>query len=135
MPARFTSRNLHARAKEAAQQGDAEEAVKYYYRALKNDPADAIAYNRLMVYYRRRKEYRKELQVIQAAIASQQRHALEYQQSWVRRNKKTARTAKALAKSLGLINQKGMPVVETLQLNTWRKRMNMVRKRLKNSNK
>jgi tetratricopeptide (TPR) repeat protein len=131
MPTRYNSRNLHARAKQAEQEGDMAEAVKYYYQALKKDPADAIAYNRLMVYYRRRKEYRKELQVIQAAIASQQRYALDYQQTWVRRNKKTARTAKALAKSLGLINQKGMPVLETQQLNTWKKRMNIVRKRMK----
>lgn len=131
MATRYTSRNLHVRAKEAEKQGDTAEAVKYYYQALKNDPTDQLAYNRLMVYFRRRKEYRKELQVIQAAIASQQRHAMDAQQGWMRRNKKTARTAKALAKSLGLINQKGMPILETRQLATWRKRLNVVRQRLK----
>ena len=131
MATRHTSRNLHVRAKEAEKQGDTAEAVKYYYQALKNDPTDEIAYNRLMVYYRRRKEYKKELQVIQSAIASQQRHAQDFQQGWMRRNKKTARTAKALAKSLGLIDRKGMPVLETRQLDSWRKRLNVVRQRLK----
>lgn len=64
------------------------------------------------------------------AIAAYARHAQESQQAWLRRHKKTARLAKALVKSLGLTDRKGIPVIENRQLATWRKRLQVVRKRL-----
>lgn len=130
MAVRYTSRNLHVRAKQAEQAGEPEEAVKLYNQALKNDPTDDLAYNRLMVYYRRKKDYKKELSIIQSAIASHLRHAQETGQQWLKKNKKTARTAKALVKSLGLIDKKGTPKLETRQIAAWRKRLTVVRKRL-----
>lgn len=133
MAVRYSSRNLHVQAKEAEQAGEAGQAIELYQKALKKDPMDDLAYNRLMVNYRRGKQYRKELQIIQAAIAAHLKNAQETQQQWLKRNKKTARTAKALIKSLGLVDPKGLPKLETRQLNTWRRRLAVVRKRLKNA--
>jgi hypothetical protein len=84
-----------------------------------------------MVYYRRQKEYRKEIQVINAAIAAHEQHAQDYQHVWLKRNKQTAQVAKALVKSLGLVDRKGKPVLENRQLRLWRKRLAVVKKRLK----
>jgi tetratricopeptide (TPR) repeat protein len=131
MAVRYSSRNLHVRAKQAEQGGNPDEAVKLYNQALKNNPADELAYNRLMVYYRRKKEYKKELAIIRSAIASQLRHAQESGLQWLKKNRKTARTAKALVKSLGLVDRKGMPKLETRQIAAWRKRLALVLKRLK----
>ncbi len=131
MAVKYSSHNLHVQAKEAEQAGETEEAAKIYSQALKNDPMDDIAYNRLMVYYRRQKDYKMELKIIQAAIAAHLRHAQETGQQWLKKNKKTARTAKALVKSLGLVDRRGLPKLETHQLATWRKRMTVVRKRMK----
>ena len=131
MAVKYSSRNLHVQAKEAEQAGEASAAAKIYSQALKNDPMDDIAYNRLMVYYRRQKDYKMELKIIQTAIAAHLRHAQETGQQWLKKNKKTARTAKALVKSLGLVDRKGLPKLETRQLATWRKRMTVVRKRMK----
>ena len=130
MAIRYTSRNLHVQAKEAEQAGEADTAADLYRRALKADPLDDIAYNRLMVYYRRRKEYKKEQQLIQEAIASHLKQAHTAQTDWLKRNKKTARTAKALVKSLGLVDRKGIPKLETEILRKWRKRLAVVKKRL-----
>lgn len=131
MAIRYSSHNLHVKAKEAEQAGESDTAADLYRKALKADPMDDLAYNRLMVYFRRKKDYKKELQLIQAAIKAHLQHAQQNQQQWLKRNKKTARTAKALVKSLGLVDRTGAPRLETRQLNTWRKRMTVVRKRLK----
>lgn len=131
MAVSYTSRNLHVRARQAEQAGEPEEAARLYTQALKNDPMDDLAYNRLMVYYRRKKDYKAELRIIQSAIASHIRHAQESGQQWLKKNKKTARMAKALVKSLGLVDRKGMPKLETRQLAAWRKRLAVVRKRLR----
>jgi len=131
MAVKYSSHNLHVRARQAEQAGEAEEAVSLYNQALKNDPMDDLAYNRLMVYYRKRKEYRKELKMIQVAIAAHVRHAQDTGNLWLKKNRKTARTAKALVKSLGLLDRKGIPKLETRQIAAWRKRMTVVRKRLK----
>lgn len=135
MAPRYTSRNLHVQAREAEQAGEADTAADLYKQALKTDPLDDIAYNRLMVYHRRRKEYRKEKQLIEAAIAAHLKQAHTAQADWIRRNKKTARTAKALVKSLGLVDRKGAPKLETEILRKWRKRLTVVRKRLASQSK
>ncbi|AXY74121.1 tetratricopeptide repeat protein [Paraflavitalea soli] len=133
MAVRYSSHNLHVRAKEAEQAGEPAQAVKLYTQALKNDPMDDISYNRLMVHYRRQKDYQKELKIIQAAIAAHLHHAQQTGEQWLKKNKQTARTARALVKSLGLVDRKGMPKLETRQIETWQKRMGIVRKRIRQS--
>lgn len=131
MAVKYTSQNLHVRAREAEQAGETDTAEKLYKQALKNDPLDDLAWNRLMVTYRRRKDYKQEQQIIKAAIAAHVQHAQDDQAAWLKRNRKTARTAKALVKSLGLLDRKGMPKLETRQLEAWRKRLTLVNKRIK----
>ena len=121
---------LLGKARQAEQSGELSEAADLYERITKQAPMEAVAYNRLMVYYRRQKNYKKELQVIRQAIAAYARHAQESHDAWLRRHKRAARLAKALVKSLGLTDRKGIPVIENRQLATWRKRLQVVRKRL-----
>lgn len=130
MAVTFSSHNVHVQAKEAEQAGEIDQAIKLYQQAIKNQPLDDLAYNRLMVNYRKRKDYKKEEETINAAIASHLRSAKESQMTWLNSNKKTARTAKSLAKSLGFLDKKGTPKLETRQLATWRKRLTVVKKRL-----
>jgi tetratricopeptide (TPR) repeat protein len=131
MARQHSTRFLLFQARKAERAGELPEAVDLYNQIVKQDPEEDYAYNRLMVYYRRQKEYRKELQVIRSAIAAHEQHAADYQQAWIKRNKTTARVAKALVKSLGLVDRKGKPVLENRQLAVWKKRMTVVRKRLK----
>jgi predicted Zn-dependent protease len=133
MQIRYSNSYLLAKAKQAEQAGQADEAAQLYTELIKNKPVEAFAYNRLMVYYRRKKEYKKEQQLIKTAIAAYVHQAQESQEAWLKKNKLTARTAKALVKSLGLVDKKGSPIVENSQLTAWRKRLEVVRKRLKTS--
>lgn len=121
---------LLSKARRAEQLGDIPEAAEIYERIAKQAPMETIVHNRLMVFHRREKNYRKELQVIQRAIAAYARHAQESQEAWLRRHKKTARLGKALVKSLGLTDRKGVPVLENRQVANWRKRLQVVKKRL-----
>jgi tetratricopeptide (TPR) repeat protein len=130
MVIKYSNKYLLAKARVAEQEGRPEEAERLYTEAIKNDPLEVTAYHRLMVYYRRQKDYKQEQAIIQAAIAAHQRHAQERHQTWLQQNKQTARTARALVKSLGLVDKKGIPKVENLQLEAWRKRLQLVRKRL-----
>jgi tetratricopeptide (TPR) repeat protein len=121
---------LLSKARRSEEIGGLSEAAEIYERIIKQAPMEAVAHNRLMVLTRREKDYRKELRIIQQAIAAHTRHAQENQQAWLRSHKKTARLAKALVKSLGLTDRKGLPVVENRQLANWRKRLQVVKKRL-----
>lgn len=129
--ARLTKRDLHQLAEEAARVGDEKGAEKLYQQAARKYPMDDHAYRRLMVYYRKRREYGKELEVIQTAIRAHKDHESNIQQQWLRIHKDKARTAKALAKSLGLVDKKGLPKIQDAQVDAWEKRMAFVRKRFK----
>lgn len=131
MALRYSSHNIHVQAKEAEQAGETDAAIKLYLQAIKSNPLDDLAYNRLMVQLRKRKEYKEEIKVIKTAISSHQDEAREQQQQWLKRNKKTARTATALVKSLGMVDRKGLPNVETRQLSAWKKRLALIQKKTK----
>jgi tetratricopeptide (TPR) repeat protein len=133
MAVRYSPRTLINQGLEAEESGDPGQAAKYYYSAIKQEPTAAVAYNRLMIYYRRKKDYKRELQVIRSAIAAQQERADNYRQKWLKKSRRSASVAKALLRSLGLVDKKGLPVLEDRQVVIWKKRLAVVNKRLKTS--
>ncbi|KAA2240283.1 hypothetical protein F0L74_29400 [Chitinophaga agrisoli] len=122
---------------EQAQQLEAEdrlpEAAGYYTKVITADPLNTHAYNRLMIIFRKQKEYRKELTVINKAIKTYEDSMRQEQQAWLKNNRKMARLSKALAHSLGLIDPKGKPLHEDRMVSTWRKRRELVTQKLKRS--
>lgn len=135
MAARYSLPELHRLAKQAEQDSDVKQAIDYYQRSLKLDPMDDVAYHRLMVLYRREKEYRKELTVIDAAIKAHLDDSQRSRREWLNQNKKQARLAKQLMTSLGLLDQKGKETLESSQVSTWKKRREVVTSRIKSSKK
>ncbi|MGE8424208.1 MAG: hypothetical protein ACN6PI_15335, partial [Sphingobacterium siyangense] len=81
--------------------------------------------------YRKLKEYKKELAIIKQAIAAYEKDFKDDQQTWKKANSKSARLSLSLAKSMGLLNDKGLPVYEESQIISWRKRMEAVQKKIK----
>ncbi|MDR2272071.1 MAG: hypothetical protein LBF27_14290 [Sphingobacterium sp.] len=73
--------------------------------------------------------------VIKQAITAYEKDIKEDQQSWKKANSKSARLSLSLAKSMGLLNDKGLPVYEDPQIITWRKRLETVQKKIKPSAK
>ncbi len=112
-------------------EGKTEDAIKSYNLVISKDPLQAGAYNRLMILYRKLKEYKKELAIIKQAIAAYEKDFKDDQQTWKKANSKSARLSLSLAKSMGLLNDKGLPVYEESQIIRWRKRMETVQKKIK----
>ena len=63
---------LIALAKEAEQASDVEKAIKYYEKATRLEPLEPFAYNRLMIIYRKEKNYTAELNTINKGEGSLQ---------------------------------------------------------------
>jgi tetratricopeptide (TPR) repeat protein len=116
-----------ARALERAD--DLSEAGKLYSKIVAAAPLHVAAYNRLMIVYRKQKEYRKELQLINQAIKAYEDGLAERQQAWTKSNRKAAKLSKTLASKLGLVDKKGTPVYEQ-DIERWRKRKQTVTKRV-----
>lgn len=112
-------------------EGKTNEAIKSYSLVISKDPLEAGAYNRLMILYRKLKEYKKELAIIKQAIGAYEKDIKDDQLTWKKANTKSAKLSLSLAKSMGLLNDKGLPVYEEPQIMTWRKRMETVQKKIK----
>lgn len=112
-------------------EGKTNEAIKSYSLVISKDPLEAKAYNRLMILYRKLKEYKKELAIIKQAIGAYEKDIKDDQLTWKKANTKSAKLSLSLAKSMGLLNDKGLPVYEEPQIMTWRKRMETVQKKIK----
>ncbi|MFC6101646.1 hypothetical protein [Olivibacter domesticus] len=123
-------KDLMKNADTLALDGRIADAIKNYIAAIKADPLLARAYNRLMILYRKQKEYKKEMAIIKQAIGAYEKEIKADQQAWKKANSKSARLNTNLAKAMGLLDDKGLPVYEYPQVGTWRKRMETVRKKL-----
>ncbi|QIH33457.1 tetratricopeptide repeat protein [Sphingobacterium sp. DR205] len=111
-------------------EGKAKEAVKSYSAAIKRAPTYSAAYNRLMILFRRQKEYKKEIDLIGQALQSYEQEIADERQRWEKDHSGSADISLKLAKSMGLINEKGLPVHEEPQVLAWRKRLETARKKL-----
>ncbi|HWV72998.1 MAG TPA: hypothetical protein VN040_14855 [Pseudosphingobacterium sp.] len=126
-------KSIHELFKEARAQeleGNVDDAIKRYGLVISKDPLQVGAYNRLMILYRKLKDYRKESMIIKQAIGAYVKDIKEDQQTWKKANSKSARLSLSLAKAMGLLNERGLPVYEEPQIMTWRKRLETVQKKL-----
>src|ERR1043165_2459570 len=99
-----------AKAKEAETNDDYEQSAKLLEEAIKIDPLNEYAYERLMIIYRKKKLFKNELKTINSGIKSFEnfyKKRIKYS-----RNKKIAEISNALMKSIGLSDKKGGHVYE-----------------------
>ncbi len=98
----------------------------YYENIVKKNPHQQKAYERLMVLYRQQKEYKKELHIINTAIKVFEK----LYTSPKSKGKEVAAISKQLNRALGLVDKKGKALFEQEPLSTWRKRREIVLKKL-----
>lgn len=117
---------------EHEEEGEWEEAATAYEKLLKRSPRNEKIFDRLMIMYRKLKNYKKELATIDNAI-----QAFEIRQDTGRKpiDKKISRISNALLKATGLMNKKGGNLYQPGPVARWEKRKETVMKRLKKSNK
>jgi tetratricopeptide (TPR) repeat protein len=107
--------------------GNSKEAVKLYQQSLKSQHRDEKAYDRLMVIFRKMKDYKNESLIIQRAIKAFEAF---YHDRSIRVSKKIAGASKAIMKALGLTNKKGKPIYMLQPVERWSKRLQWVERKL-----
>jgi hypothetical protein len=103
----------------------------FYEKVIKADPHNEIAYNRLMIIYRKQKELDKELQIIKRAIRSfEDMYASSVK---IPGNKKVSHLSNAFLKMSGLSDKKGKLLYRPGPLAKWDRRKTLLEKKLKKS--
>jgi uncharacterized protein YciI len=90
-----------AEGRQAEQAGQLPHAATAYQRVVDADPANKEAVGRLLLIYRKLKEYRKELAVIDAALNAVAQRDKIAQDKWSAAHPEVAKLGKAVLRSLG----------------------------------
>jgi uncharacterized protein YciI len=101
MEAAKSTRERLAEARQFERAGELAEAAAIYQKIVDGDAGNQEAVSRLLVAYRKLKEYRKELAVINAALAVYARRGKDLQEKWIREHPKAAGAGKSILKQLG----------------------------------
>jgi tetratricopeptide (TPR) repeat protein len=108
-------------------EGRLPEAAGTYQRMFDQDPKDLVTVRQLLILYRKLKEYRKELAVINAVMAAQDNYIQEQRDKWLSKHPRAARTGRTLLKQL---EAKGEKVHDDPLMAALKKRKETVMKRL-----
>jgi DNA-binding SARP family transcriptional activator len=120
---------LLEKAKTLEQEREPVRAAELYEKLVKSDPGNEFLYDRLMIIYRKEKEYKKELAVIKAGIKKFE----EIHQSFIKLtpSKRITDLSKKLLKATGLADKKGRPLHDREPIARWKKRKEVVEKKIK----
>jgi tetratricopeptide (TPR) repeat protein len=116
------------KAKEFEINNNVDEAIRMYHKCVRLNPASEFAYNRLLILYRKSKQYKKELAVIKQGIRFFD--SLFTKQKKIKRSNTITRLSNALMKSTGLADKKGKLLFEQQPILKWKQRALLVEKRL-----
>jgi len=114
----------HAQA--AEKDGDPKLAIKYYQALLKENKKSQDVYQRLMILYRKLKDYKKELGIIDSAIKA---FSHLYKGS-AKKDPRVVSLSKKLNMMTGLTNKKGEAIHDPEPIAGWKKRKILVEKKL-----
>jgi len=115
-------------AEEEEQKGNIDNAIQYYESAIKDERADELPYNRLMILYRKEKRYKDELRVINKGIKV---FTDFYKKATANRRagKKLSALSEAFMMSAGLKDKKGELLYQPEPIGRWTKRREMLEKK------
>ena len=125
----LTKKELLEEANRSEAAGDLKKAESFYRKLIKADPHNELAYNRLMIIYRKQKELNEELATIKDAIrAFEDMYAAATK---IPESKKVSTLSKAFLKATGLANNKGKLLYLPAPLAKWNRRKTLLEKKLK----
>lgn len=123
--------DLTAQARLQEQEGHTEEAAELYEKIVAKDPLNELAIQRLLILYRKLKQYRKEMQLLNASLKANAGRQHQQQTEWSKKHPKAARASKQLLKTLGSSRSKNaLPSYEEPIISTLRKRKENLAKKL-----
>ena len=114
-------------------QGELDQAARVFEKLVEADPLNEKAYNRLMIIYRKNRDYKKELATIKKGMSAFEH--LFKSSSKLPRSRKIKTLSNSLLKSLGLTDKKGNMIDTREPLNRWSKRKLVVERMLKKKSK
>jgi hypothetical protein len=127
----LSSYEIREKAREAETEGNMEEAATFYEQLLKQNKADEFPFDRLMIIYRKLKQYKDELRVINKGIkVFEDFYKKPAGRKSVKQEKLTT-LSNAFMKSAGLKDKKGNLVYVPEPISRWMKRKGVVEKKLK----
>jgi len=112
---------------EEAEKTDPISAIETYQEILKKDPLQTNAYDRLMIIYRKEKDYKKELSVINLGIKTFEKF---YKDQSGKPSRKISEISKQLNKAFHLVDKKGNSLYAPEPIDRWQKRKQIVEKKL-----
>lgn len=110
-------------------EGELEKAAELYEQAIRQNPLEEFPFNRLMVIYRKFRQYDDELKVINKGLHLFQQHYDKKPQLIMGKNAKALQLSKSLLKSLNG-NKKIAEPYYPEPIPRWTKRKEVVEKRL-----
>ncbi|MFT3910955.1 MAG: hypothetical protein QM737_16165 [Ferruginibacter sp.] len=99
-----------------------------YEKRIKQNPLDEKAYHRIMILYRKLKEYKKELNVINRAIRSFEAF---HRSQGKKTNKSIQSISNKLNRALGLVDNKGKSTYDREPVAGWKRRKKVVMRKIK----
>ena len=110
------------------------ENINLYVQQTKTGTTDPLPYDRLMIYYRKQKEYKKELQLINRALKvfgdQIKRHGSQLF-SAAKSRTTVKKLSEKFSKLSGLMDKKGNPNFLPEPLARWTKRKHTVEQKIK----
>jgi len=114
-------------AKQAEAEEDIETAIDFYEQIIKADDLNEFAYNRLLILYRKKKAYVKEVKLLDRGIAAFEKHF----KAGTKHSKQITSVSEQLNKALGLTDKKGNRLYDPEPIAKWKKRREVAVKRIK----
>ena len=102
-------------------------AIKEYEEAIKKNTLAEKAYDRLMILYRKEKNYKNEFRIITTGIKAFE----SFYKSKKSRSKKIADISQKLNRSFGFTDKKGNSLYDPEPIARWKKRKEVVEKKIK----
>jgi tetratricopeptide (TPR) repeat protein len=127
-----TLRELLDKGKSLELEKNYDAAVKIYTGILRKKPLNESAYSRLMIVYRKMKDYLKEASIIETAIKAFEDTGHDSKKGGA---SKIEKLSMSLGKLTGLIDKKGKSLYDPEPIATWRRRAIQVDKLLKKKKK
>lgn len=115
-----------------SQKRPAEESLDEYKKQVAAGTISTLPYERLMIHYRKEKEYNEELKVIRKGIATLEKFYAGLRKSSLKKiNPKIKALSSKIGKSTGLVDKKGGNVYLPEPLPRWIKRRAVVEQKIK----
>jgi hypothetical protein len=112
------------------------EPLDEYQKQVSSGSVESLPYDRLMIHFRKNKDYGEELKVIKKGIATLKKFYANAQRSSLKKiNPKIKALSHKIGKSMGLIDKKGNEVYLPEPLPRWIKRQHVVEEKIRKQKK